>query len=651
MNKKRGVFFTIDAILAAGIFVAVILLVSSSHVSEPDKAQASFTSQDIIKVFTNLKVEEIDNGYIQNLIDTGVITKVDNTILEQIGEFWADGTEEKLELAKKFTSNVTYSLIPERMGFGLYVDGEEIYLRDKDVTRSIISSRKIISGITKSRPTDGFTSRAILGRITSKTNTKYYPFDVIAPCYRGWASENADTISIEYTIDLPDDAAVTYANWTIVPAIANTDVDAYINNFLVFSGEPDEDGIGGILGNFAPGENKVGYTQTYDNCPGDDGTTHMVLTYETSQLQTLDNKTKFPLAVVYADGRINDYEKPIFAPNVNINKINITLNANASSVDLDFRFGGTEFDIGSKAVEDKYVEWTNDEISSALSANGLNYGDLEDSYFYFIFDFDDENGNVTIFPNSNVIIEGEEDIPFGSIDVSQTIEVASQSDPTGWGWCPNSYRDVDYSFNLPDGATHLYADWLIGWCWWNNADQIAQANGIDLYRHIEGDPGSDPFIEAFARFGYTKDAAVGSVVAGQNTFSLQFGNLYSTKPVISYGENVFVIPNSISYSSVLEKAEGCKWVVEKDEGGETTMNVPTGYAGSNNCEYKTTGIVYDADDSEQATAFGIFQLLDLDDDGDVDILVSEGDLEINTIVLSKVPSLWGPAIVEIRVWE
>lgn len=648
MNKKRGVFFTIDAILAAGIFFVVIILVSSSYVSEPDKAQVSFMSQDIVKVFTNLKVDELDNDYVQSLIDTEVITRVNNTILEQIGEFWA---EDQLELAEKFTSNVTYSLIPERFGFGVYVNGDEIYLRAKDVTRNLISSRKIITGIAKAMPTEGFTSRAILGRITSKTNTKYYPFDVIAPCYRGWASENADSISIEYTIELPDDATVTYANWTIVPAIASTSVNAYINDNLVFSGIPDEDGIENILGNFIAGENKVKYTQTYTNCPGDDGTTHVVLTYKTSQLQTFDNKTKFPFAVVYADGRINDYEKPIFAPNIDIDKINIILNVNASNVDLDFRLGGIGFDIGNKPVTNKRVEWTDTEIKNSLSANGIDYNDLADTYFYFIFDFDDQNGNVTIFPNSNVIIEGEEDIPFGSIDVSQTIEVTSQNDPTGWGWCPDSYRDVEWEFNLPDGATHLYADWLIGWCWDDDADQIAQANGIDLYRHIEGNPGTDPFIEAFARFGYTENVASGSVVTGQNTFSLQFGSDYSTRPVISYGENVFVIPNSISYSSVLGKAEGCTWTVETDEGGEVTMDVPTDYEGGNDCEYKTTGIIYDTDDSEQAAALGIFQLLDLDNDGDVDILVSEGDVEINTIVLSNVPSLWGPAIVEIRVWE
>ncbi|MBI2208844.1 hypothetical protein HYU50_05095 [Candidatus Woesearchaeota archaeon] len=653
MNKKRGVFFTIDAILATGIVFAIIILISSSYVSEQDRTPLSFLPQDMVKVFTNLKVSELDNDYVKSLIAAGVITRANNTILEQIGEFWS---EDEIELARNFSRNVSSFLLPERFGLGIYVDGEEIYLRDKELTGNLVSSRKIISGIAKEKPIEGFTSRAILGKITTKTNRKFYPFDVIAPCYNSWNnSSNADNISIEYSIGLPNDANVTNATWIIISAIANTKVSAYINNNLVFSGIPNENSITNAQGYFNSGENKVRYKQSvgaYGGCAGDDGTSHVILTYKTQQPNTFDNKTSFPFAVVYADGRISDYEKPIFAPNIDISGINISLNVNASEVGLRFRLGGAEFDIGTKVVVNKYVGWSNSEILSSLSGNGVTYNDLEDTYFYFIFDFIPKNNNVTIFPNSVVTVEGgQPEIPFGSIDVSQTIGVASQSDPTGWGWCTNSYRNVNWGFNFPDYAIHAYSDWVIGWCMVADADQIAQANGIDLYRHIEGNPGTDPFINAFARFGYTKDVATGSVVTGQNTFSLQFGSDYATKPSISYGENAFFIPNSIGYSMVSEEANGCTWEVMTDDNNEKTINIPTDYSGSNRCTYNGTSIVYNTNDSLQVAAFGIFELLDLDDDGDVDILISEGDVEIETNVISKVPSLWGPAIVEIRVWE
>ena len=648
--KKRGVFFTIDAVLAASIIVMVIVLTSSYYVKETKTKNIDYMASDLVRVLTNIKVNEINNNYINDLVAGGNITRANNTILEQIGEFWS---ENEIDQASKFARNITEALIPNQFGVGIWVNEELIYSKNKPITRGLVSSKKLISGIAKERPIEGFTSRAFLSKITSKTNTKYYPFDVIAPCYRGWSSANADQISIEYTIELPADADVTNATWIIVPAISGTSVNAYINENLVFSGIPDEGSIINAQGNFTSGTNKVRYTQSYANCPGDDGTTHVILTYKTAQMQTISSKTEFPLAVVYADGRINDYEKPIFTPNVDISEMNISLNVKASSVDLDFRLNGMEFNIGSKDVINNHVGWSDDEIKNNLSANGLSYSDLTDTYFYFVFDFLPENNNVTIFENSGVNIEGNlgMELPFGSIDISQTIDVASQNDPTGWSWCSDSYHDVDWTFNVPSNSTHLYSDWLIGWCWANDADQIAKANGIDLYRHIEGNPGSDPFIEAFARFGYTKDVVSGSIVAGQNTFSLQFGSDYSTKPSISYGENVFFIPNSVSYSSVLEEAEGCTWAVQIYDGSKKTIKVPKGYSGSNNCIYNTTNIAYNNKDSLQVVALRIFELLDFDDNGNVDLLVSDDDLEIETIVISKVPSLWGPAIVEIRVWE
>ena len=249
-------------------------------------------------------------------------------------------------------------------------------------------------------------------------------------------------------------------------------------------------------------------------------------------------------------------------------------------------------------------------------------------------------------------LEGtQQSIPFGSIDVTQPVNLTLQANAAPFGWCPNSYYNVSYGFMLPNNSVHLYSDWLIGWCWSSDADEIARANGISLYRHIEGDASSDPFIEAFARFGYTKNTASGSIVTGLNKFELQFGSDYSTVPGISYGENIFVIPNSVDYTSVVGKSEGCSWKIQTDQNGQKTVKIPSGYSGSNNCVYNQTGIVHNTNDSNQVAALEIFKLLDLDDDLDVDLLISDGDVEINTIVQSKVPSLWGPAIVEVRVWE
>jgi len=68
MHKKRGIFFTIDSILAAGIFFIILILVSTSYISQSPKVHVSFMSQDIVRVFTNIKVSELDNDYVKTLI-------------------------------------------------------------------------------------------------------------------------------------------------------------------------------------------------------------------------------------------------------------------------------------------------------------------------------------------------------------------------------------------------------------------------------------------------------------------------------------------------------------------------------------------------------------------------------------------------------
>ena len=650
---KTSIFFSMDSLLASSILLVAVLLVSNFYIFEQRESNVLYTSQDFVKVLSTIKVKDMDNDYVKSMIASGKIANINNTFLDQIGDFWANGN---IELARNLTINITNSSIPKKYGFSVLINGEEIYSRNLSVNRVLVSSRKMISGIAKAKPTLGYTSRAYISKITSKTNTKHYPFDIIAPCYNSFGdSSNADSASIEYTIELPQDAQVINATWIIVPAIAPTPVNAYINDKFVFSGYPNENSIVNAQGNFTSGVNKVRYSQTvgyYGGCPGDDGTSDVILTYKTKQIQTLDNKTKFPFAVVYADGRISDYEKPIFAPNIDIGKINISLKLNASSAKLSFRLRDKTIDIGNKDVINKSIEWRDDEIKNNLSKNGINYGNLKDTYFYFIFDFKPINNNLTIFPNSSVTIEGSQPgIPFGYIDVSQRINVVSSNNVAPYGWCPISYRDVSWGYKVPDNALPLYTDFLIGWCWVYDSDQTAKANDIYLYKHLKGNSGTDPFIAAFARYGYTKNTASGSIAAGQNNFDLHFGSNYATRPSFSFGENVFVVPNSGNYSSVLGKAEGCTWTVAINGGGNKVIRVPTGYSGSNNCIYNPTGIVYNSNDSVQAAALEMLKLLDLDNDADADLLISEGDLEISTIVYSNTPSLWGPAIIEIKVWE
>src|SRR3989338_3108167 len=173
MVMKKGIFFTMDAILAAGIIILTILLASKYYIQEDQSSTGYFLSSDAVRIFSDIRVSELESAYAAQLIQSGDIEDANSTVLEQIGRFWSDGKE---DLAENFSRNMTDGIIPKEFGVGIYVDGEEIYSRGTPVNRSLVSSRKIISGVTKAKPKDGYTTKVILNGIDSKTTSTYSYF-------------------------------------------------------------------------------------------------------------------------------------------------------------------------------------------------------------------------------------------------------------------------------------------------------------------------------------------------------------------------------------------------------------------------------------------------------------------------------------------
>ena len=84
MGMKKGLFFTIDSLLASGIIIIAILLVSNFYSKETQTVNVNYASQDLVRVFSAMTVGEADNDYVKSLISNGAITNANNTILESI---------------------------------------------------------------------------------------------------------------------------------------------------------------------------------------------------------------------------------------------------------------------------------------------------------------------------------------------------------------------------------------------------------------------------------------------------------------------------------------------------------------------------------------------------------------------------------------
>ncbi|MBI2659505.1 hypothetical protein HYX05_05400, partial [Candidatus Woesearchaeota archaeon] len=249
---KKAIFFTIDALLASGIIIISVLLAANFYSAEQQQVNVNYASQDLIRVFSAMEVGEVSNDYVKSLIASGDITNINSTILEQIGNFWA---EDKMELAANLTKNLTESIFPAQYGFSVLVNGEEIYSRSIPVKRNLVSSRKIITGIAKAKPTEGFTARVLLSGIKSKKTNAY--------AYFGGYEGDGDLVK---KVILPKDLESINSSYIEVDAGGNFDL--YINN--AFSGSYSKGSSGGgnmmpdkwnisnaYLANFRAGENNI----------------------------------------------------------------------------------------------------------------------------------------------------------------------------------------------------------------------------------------------------------------------------------------------------------------------------------------------------------------------------------------------------------
>src|SRR3989344_5222382 len=85
-SNKKAYFFSLDAFIALVIILGVVLVVKPTIQNESPQINLQ---EDLVEVLSNLKIGEIDNPYAQQLISDGKIVNLNQSVLEQIGEFYA----------------------------------------------------------------------------------------------------------------------------------------------------------------------------------------------------------------------------------------------------------------------------------------------------------------------------------------------------------------------------------------------------------------------------------------------------------------------------------------------------------------------------------------------------------------------------------
>lgn len=221
--NKSGIFFTVDALLASSILLTTILLLSAVYTSDKPTVFLNYQSEDIINALGSLKVAELDNSYVDELILNKNITNLNNSVLEQIGEFWAF---KKFAIAEKFIKNITDNMLPEKTGFGIWVNNELIYNKSAMESDSSVSVKSLISGYEKDKPVLGSSSRVYLQSIgTKKSNAFAY--------FGGFVGQGNLFRQLNL---IPEDATLNYA---LIEADVGGNFSIYINDVSCNSFEPN----------------------------------------------------------------------------------------------------------------------------------------------------------------------------------------------------------------------------------------------------------------------------------------------------------------------------------------------------------------------------------------------------------------------------
>lgn len=159
--KRKGFFFTVDALMALAVLTVGFMLIYASYSSRPLQGQTTFFSSDIIDQMSHTEIKFSDHPEIFRMWCSRcdgarhIIDMPDNTVLEQIGEFVYQGN---IGYARELAGNFTEGLINPQYGYEITITGTDItgnydtwivLEKDKhklDKSRLAISSKKLIYG-------------------------------------------------------------------------------------------------------------------------------------------------------------------------------------------------------------------------------------------------------------------------------------------------------------------------------------------------------------------------------------------------------------------------------------------------------------------------------------------------------------------------
>ena len=148
-EQKKAFFFTMDVVLAVITLTVGFVLVWSSFTAEPVIEQPYFLAENVAAVMTGTTNAEVMDRFPPSSAVTLAITRIENTVFEQIAEFYADG---QIGHAEVYAGVVLQDILPEQYSLRIIIHGGDIariiYTDEgptgEDVSDFLISAKRII---------------------------------------------------------------------------------------------------------------------------------------------------------------------------------------------------------------------------------------------------------------------------------------------------------------------------------------------------------------------------------------------------------------------------------------------------------------------------------------------------------------------------
>ena len=185
MDKRKGIAFTIDAILALLVILAAIPLISVLTSRDTSQQTAyeylHLQSEDTVDVLSKMKIRHVRNEpVIDNLFREGVLKDNDlnSSILDVLGGLWATQDADKLADAANITKMLIEPLVPRGLQWAFTINGSDVVYNSTaiNITNFVSVSRKAASGFARNQSSTGYAASATLGKIFGKEDSKYFFF-------------------------------------------------------------------------------------------------------------------------------------------------------------------------------------------------------------------------------------------------------------------------------------------------------------------------------------------------------------------------------------------------------------------------------------------------------------------------------------------